>query len=115
MYVNRHKYFRWTPRTAWMTFAYVVVVPSIVGYVAFTSDVSYKSYFSMVQICEAVWRSLEPYPGLLPFIRIYTPKSLRNEPIYQQHNTPVKKDSDENKQGKYEFRGKRRGDTIKEF
>ncbi|KAF2492135.1 hypothetical protein BU16DRAFT_529504 [Lophium mytilinum] len=41
MYVNRHKYFRWTPRTAWLTFAYVAVVPSIVGYVAYTTDGKY--------------------------------------------------------------------------
>lgn len=40
MVTNRHKYFRWTPRTAWITFAYVVVVPSIVGYVAYQTDVS---------------------------------------------------------------------------
>ncbi|KAI9850934.1 MAG: hypothetical protein M1838_004820 [Thelocarpon superellum] len=55
MYVNRHKYFRWTPRTAWLTFAYVVAVPSIVGYLAYSTE------------------------------------------------------------GKWEFRGKRRGDLISEF
>ena len=40
MYVNRHKYFRWTPRTAWLTFAYVVAIPSVFGYMAYTTDVS---------------------------------------------------------------------------
>lgn len=55
MYVNRHKYFRWTPRTAWLTFAYVVAIPSVFGYMAYTTD------------------------------------------------------------GKWDFRGKRRGDTIAEF
>ncbi|KAF2799654.1 hypothetical protein K505DRAFT_320978 [Melanomma pulvis-pyrius CBS 109.77] len=31
MTTNRHKYFRWTPRTAWLTFAYVIVVPATLG------------------------------------------------------------------------------------
>ncbi|KAL1875748.1 hypothetical protein VTK73DRAFT_9809 [Phialemonium thermophilum] len=38
MTTNRHKYFRWTPRTAGITFVYAVVVPSIVGYFAYTTD-----------------------------------------------------------------------------
>jgi len=37
---NRYKYFRWTPRTAWITFCYVAVVPSIVATIAYTTDVS---------------------------------------------------------------------------
>ena len=37
---NRYKYFRWTPRTARITFAYMVVVPAIVGYIAYKTDVS---------------------------------------------------------------------------
>lgn len=37
---NRHHYFRWTPRTARITFMYVVVVPAIVGYIAYKTDVS---------------------------------------------------------------------------
>lgn len=40
MHSNRHKYFRWTPRTAGLTFVYVVVVPAIVGYIGYTNDVS---------------------------------------------------------------------------
>ena len=40
MSANRWKYFRWTPRTAWITFVYVVVVPSALGYVGFMTDVS---------------------------------------------------------------------------
>ena len=39
MFTNRHKYFYWTKRTAFITFAYAVVVPSIVGYLAYTTDV----------------------------------------------------------------------------
>ncbi|OCK79695.1 hypothetical protein K432DRAFT_382841 [Lepidopterella palustris CBS 459.81] len=38
MYVNRYKFFRWTPRTAWINFAYVVAIPSVVGYLAYTTD-----------------------------------------------------------------------------
>ncbi|KAK2070616.1 hypothetical protein P8C59_005095 [Phyllachora maydis] len=38
MTTNRYKYFRWTPRTAWITFVYVAVVPSIFGYFAYTTD-----------------------------------------------------------------------------
>ena len=40
MSANRWKYFRWTPRTAWITFVYVAVVPSIVGYIGWRSEVS---------------------------------------------------------------------------
>lgn len=40
MSANRWKYFRWTPRTAWITFVYVVAVPSVVGYVGYVTDVS---------------------------------------------------------------------------
>ncbi len=42
MYVNRHKYFRWTPRTAWLTVAYVFAFPGVIGYLAYTTDVSFK-------------------------------------------------------------------------
>ncbi|KAG8412013.1 hypothetical protein J3459_016094 [Metarhizium acridum] len=34
----RHHFFRWTPRTARITFMYVVVVPAIFGYVAYKTD-----------------------------------------------------------------------------
>jgi len=40
MAVDRYKHFRWTPRTAWITVAYVCIVPSIMGYFAYTTDVS---------------------------------------------------------------------------
>ncbi|EKG12293.1 hypothetical protein MPH_10598 [Macrophomina phaseolina MS6] len=58
---NRYKYFRWTPKTAWISFWVAVAVPSVVGIIAYRTDA----------------------------------------------DTAV--------QGKYEFRGKRRGDAIKEF
>ncbi|OXV10506.1 hypothetical protein Egran_01730 [Elaphomyces granulatus] len=35
---NRYKYFRWTPRTAWVTFVYVALVPSIIGYIGYKYD-----------------------------------------------------------------------------
>ena len=40
MQANRYKYFRWTPRTAWITFVYVAVVPSVLGYVGYVTEVS---------------------------------------------------------------------------
>lgn len=40
MYVKRHEFFRWTPRTAWLTFAYVVAVPSAFLYMGWQTDVS---------------------------------------------------------------------------
>lgn len=43
MMVERYKYFRWTGRTAWITFAYVVAFPAFIGYFAYTTDVSYRS------------------------------------------------------------------------
>ena len=39
MSANRWKYFRWTPRTAWISFVYIVAVPSVVGYVGYVTDV----------------------------------------------------------------------------
>lgn len=40
MTVNRHKYFRWTPRTAWISFAYVILVPGILGVAGYMTEVS---------------------------------------------------------------------------
>jgi len=40
MYTNRHKYFRWTPRTAWLTIAYMVLIPGMFGYMGYVTDVS---------------------------------------------------------------------------
>lgn len=40
MMTNRFKYFRWTPRTARVSFIYMILVPSILGYFAYTTDVS---------------------------------------------------------------------------
>ncbi|OIW33751.1 hypothetical protein CONLIGDRAFT_628662 [Coniochaeta ligniaria NRRL 30616] len=35
---NRYKYFRWTPRTARITFIWVALVPGLVGYAAYKTD-----------------------------------------------------------------------------
>lgn len=40
MITNRHKYFRWTKRTVFISFAYVIAVPAVVGYFGFVTDVS---------------------------------------------------------------------------
>jgi hypothetical protein len=40
MQTNRYKYFRWTPRTARIAFTWVFVVPAIVGYMSYKTDVS---------------------------------------------------------------------------
>lgn len=45
MSTNRYKYFRWTPRTARITFAYVVAFPAFLGYWAYKTDVSIYSLF----------------------------------------------------------------------
>lgn len=56
MAVDRYKHFRWTPRTAWITVAYVCIVPAMFGYIGYTTDVSRKHMFSNV---------IEPKGGLL--------------------------------------------------
>ena len=44
MQTIRYRYFRWTPRTAGLTFLCAAVIPGIVGYMAFKTDVSYKRW-----------------------------------------------------------------------
>jgi len=41
MITNRYKYFRWTKRTAYISFMYVFVVPGVIGYLGWTNDVSF--------------------------------------------------------------------------
>jgi hypothetical protein len=43
MSANRWKYFRWTPRTACISLAYMVAVPAVFGYIGFVTDVSTSS------------------------------------------------------------------------
>ncbi|KAJ5746865.1 uncharacterized protein N7511_008561 [Penicillium nucicola] len=52
---NRYKYWKWTPRHAWLSFVYMGLIPGVLTYVAYKTE------------------------------------------------------------GKYEFRGKRKGDTIQEW
>ncbi|KAJ5925785.1 hypothetical protein N7454_007295 [Penicillium verhagenii] len=35
---NRYKYFRWTPRHAWMSILYMGVIPGILTYVAYQTE-----------------------------------------------------------------------------
>ncbi|KAF2469858.1 uncharacterized protein BDR25DRAFT_304261 [Lindgomyces ingoldianus] len=42
MWTNRHKYFRWTPRTAWITFVYMVLVPLPVGIAGYMTEGKYN-------------------------------------------------------------------------
>jgi hypothetical protein len=77
MVVNRHKYFRWTKRTAWINVAYVVIVPAMLGTVGYMTDVSkFRAGAGGIEL-----------------------RPRANAGI----------------QGKWEMRGKRRGDTISEF
>ncbi|KAF2461765.1 hypothetical protein BDY21DRAFT_367965 [Lineolata rhizophorae] len=38
MYFNRHKYFRFNRRTAWLTFIYVGAVPFAIGLAGYMTD-----------------------------------------------------------------------------
>ncbi|EXJ83551.1 hypothetical protein A1O1_07174, partial [Capronia coronata CBS 617.96] len=38
---ERWRYFRWTPRTAWISFMYAIAVPSALGYVFAKADGKY--------------------------------------------------------------------------
>lgn len=39
MYVKRHEYFRWTPRTAWLTLVYVAFIPAGFLYLGYRTEV----------------------------------------------------------------------------
>ncbi|KAJ5167538.1 uncharacterized protein N7482_006319 [Penicillium canariense] len=59
---NRYKYFRWTPRHAWMSIIYMAIIPGALTYLAYNTE-----------------------------------------------------NAADSSQGKYELRGKRKGDTIAEW
>ena len=61
MIVNRHKYFRWTKRTAFLSFAYAVAFPAFVGYWAFVTDVSFP-FPSSLSPLRSCFRSLAVGP-----------------------------------------------------
>jgi hypothetical protein len=81
MTTNRHKYFRWTRRTAWLSFAYVMLVPAMLGTAGYMTDVSGTT------LQEAYWAE--------------DTRDKNRELTYWQ--------------GKWDMRGKRRGDLISEF
>ena len=56
MSANRYKYFRWTPRTAWITFVYVAVVPSVLGYVGYVTEVSRAALSIPLSVPYWLWR-----------------------------------------------------------
>ena len=80
MTTNRHKYFRWTRRTAWLTFAYVVLVPGMLGTAGYMTEVSDRRGHGLQDGSK---------------------EELRRRLTFEQ--------------GKWEMRGKRRGDMISEF
>lgn len=36
---NRWKYFKWTPRNAWLSFVYMALIPGTLAYVGYKTDV----------------------------------------------------------------------------
>lgn len=40
MHINRHKYFRWTRRTATISFMYIIFVPALLGTAGYMTEVS---------------------------------------------------------------------------
>lgn len=40
MMKHRYRYFRWTPRTAWISFVYMALIPCALGYAGLKADVS---------------------------------------------------------------------------
>lgn len=46
MTTNRHKFFRFNPRTARLTIVYAMVVPAIFGVMAYQTDVSFAPRFN---------------------------------------------------------------------
>ncbi|CAL5867075.1 uncharacterized protein PFLUO_LOCUS1287 [Penicillium psychrofluorescens] len=35
---NRYKYFRWSPRHAWLSFVYMALIPGTLGYLAYKTE-----------------------------------------------------------------------------
>ncbi|GKT88445.1 hypothetical protein Ct61P_06295 [Colletotrichum tofieldiae] len=55
MQSNRHIFFRWTPRTARVTFMYAVFVPFVVGYIGYKTDVRRPSPILDPSDCPGLW------------------------------------------------------------
>ncbi len=59
MQTNRYKHFRWNGRTAWVSIAYMVIFPSLIGYIAYKTDVRNLASFLFDIILWVVdWRTL---------------------------------------------------------
>ena len=80
MTTNRYKYFRWTKRTARITFLYIAVVPTVFTTLAYQTDVSMHD------------------PNV----------NYENQQITDTDDTTQR-------QGKWDLRGKRRGDPLSEY
>ncbi|KAK7897785.1 hypothetical protein LTR67_004415 [Exophiala xenobiotica] len=80
---ERWKYFKWTPRTAWISFMYAIFVPTVVGYTFAKTDVSDDTVVCVPYIASMMDVTADTYPF--------------------------------ESQGKWNMRGKLRGDTISEF
>ncbi|CEO59552.1 NADH:ubiquinone oxidoreductase 6.6kD subunit [Penicillium brasilianum] len=39
---NRYKYFRWTPRHAWLSFVYMLAIPGALTWVAYKTEGKYE-------------------------------------------------------------------------
>lgn len=74
---NRYKYFRWSPRHAWLSFVYMALIPGTLGYLAYKTEVSYID----------------------GGVRQRTMDNLITDGL----------------QGKFELRGKRKGDPVSEW
>jgi hypothetical protein len=44
MMINRHKHFRWTPRTAWLNVVYVIAIPAMLGTAGYMAEVRPRCY-----------------------------------------------------------------------
>ncbi|OJD34575.1 nadh:ubiquinone oxidoreductase subunit [Diplodia corticola] len=116
---NRYKYFRWTPRTAWISIWVAVAVPSVVGLLAYKTDVS---AYAMAIPCGGTHsaggdESVPTSAGGAQDDEHVWGRTLNSKCIEEQAVVGLQRGhkADAMMQGKYELRGKRRGDVIKEF
>jgi len=40
--LTRYRYFRWTPRSAKLSFIYIIAVPAMIGYLGYVTDGKYE-------------------------------------------------------------------------
>ena len=97
MYVKRHEYFRWTPRTAWLTLVYVGIIPGAFLYLGYRTDVSRFLARGQSGGSHSLTRAQ---------------KQRHQRGCLESYKRAMLMDLS---QGKYNMRGKLRGDTIAEF